>query len=101
MNIEVQKLGSSEAQQRQKICCCRYRASELLNFCRLLTLTIDILYHIRHADVAQLVEQRFCKPQVVGSNPIVGLSYINPNSRVKSGVFSFYRRQKALTKTTI
>lgn len=25
-----------------------------------------------HADVAQLVEQRFCKPQAVGSIPIVG-----------------------------
>src|SRR6266481_3470220 len=26
----------------------------------------------RHADVAQLVEQRFRKPQVTGSNPVVG-----------------------------
>jgi hypothetical protein len=26
------------------------------------------------ADVAQLVEQRFRKPQVTGSNPVVGLS---------------------------
>jgi hypothetical protein len=25
------------------------------------------------ADVAQLVEQRFRKPQVTGSNPVVGL----------------------------
>ena len=28
----------------------------------------------RRADVAQLVEQRFCKPQVPGSSPVVGSS---------------------------
>jgi hypothetical protein len=27
------------------------------------------------ADVAQLVEQRFRKPQVTGSNPVVGSSF--------------------------
>jgi hypothetical protein len=27
---------------------------------------------LRRADVAQLVEQRFRKPQVTGSNPVVG-----------------------------
>jgi hypothetical protein len=27
---------------------------------------------LRRADVAQLVEQRFCKPQVPGSSPVVG-----------------------------
>ncbi len=27
------------------------------------------------ADIAQLVEQRFCKPQVPGSSPVVGSSY--------------------------
>jgi hypothetical protein len=29
------------------------------------------------ADVAQLVEQRFRKPQVTGSNPVVGSSFRN------------------------
>ena len=27
---------------------------------------------LRRADVAQLVEQRFCKPPVPGSSPVVG-----------------------------
>ena len=30
---------------------------------------------LRRADVAQLVEQRFCKPQVPGSSPVVGSMY--------------------------
>jgi hypothetical protein len=32
-----------------------------------------LLYNI--ADVAQLVEQRTCNAQVIGSNPIVGSSF--------------------------
>ena len=32
---------------------------------------------LRRADVAQLAEQRFCKPQVPGSSPVVGSSANN------------------------
>ena len=32
------------------------------------------VFHRANADVAQLVEQRFRKPQVTGSNPVVGSS---------------------------
>ncbi len=42
---------------------------------RLLTQSADGIFAAR-ADVAQLVEQRFRKPQVTGSNPVVG-SLIN------------------------
>jgi hypothetical protein len=38
---------------------------------RLLTQWADAIFATR-ADVAQLVEQRFRKPQVTGSNPVVG-----------------------------
>ena len=31
----------------------------------------------RRAGLAQLVEQRFCKPLVAGSNPATGTIYIN------------------------
>jgi hypothetical protein len=32
------------------------------------------MFCVARADVAQLVEQRFRKPQVTGSNPVVGSS---------------------------
>jgi predicted dinucleotide-binding enzyme len=32
----------------------------------------NVIFAARRADVAQLVEQRFRKPQVTGSNPVVG-----------------------------
>jgi hypothetical protein len=34
----------------------------------------DAMFAATPADVAQLVEQRFRKPQVTGSNPVVGSS---------------------------
>jgi hypothetical protein len=33
---------------------------------------VNAMFCPRRADVAQLVEQRFRKPQVTGSNPVVG-----------------------------
>src|SRR6266581_1927150 len=38
------------------------------------------------ADVAQLAEQRFCKPQVAGSSPVVGSRF-----REQNGQFELYR----------
>ena len=41
---------------------------------RLPALLADAMFAATPADVAQLVEQRFRKPQVTGSNPVVGSS---------------------------
>jgi hypothetical protein len=52
-------------------------------------------YHLRaprtscgmvlRADVAQLVEQRFCKPQVPGSSPVVGSNANNARFPIHRG----------------
>ena len=39
----------------------------------------DAMFAATPADVAQLVEQRFRKPQVTGSNPVVGSSFTRNN----------------------
>ena len=40
-----------------------------------ITLWVDAMFCPFPADVAQLVEQRFRKPQVTGSNPVVGSGF--------------------------
>jgi hypothetical protein len=53
----------------QRLICALHR--EAATGSRLLTQSADGIFAVR-ADVAQLVEQRFRKPQVTGSNPVVG-----------------------------
>ena len=43
-----------------------------------ITLSVDAMFCPLPADVAQLVEQRFRKPQVTGSNPVVGFYITSP-----------------------
>ncbi len=45
----------------------------------MLTQSADVIFAVR-ADVAQLVEQRFRKPQVTGSNPVVGSTHQMSNT---------------------
>ncbi len=47
-----------------------------------------------NADVAQLVEQRFRKPQVTGSNPVVGSSPESFRNWMLSVGYSVYNCQK-------
>lgn len=53
------------------------------------------IFSIDPASVAQLAEQRFCKPQVVGSSPTAGLEPFLGNQQF-SGLLAFQRKLKTL-----